>query len=345
MTNEHDDNESFDEYNDDEERDYRKANRSYLEEPIYDSIHENLSCQNESWNKYTNLFYSIQILCLASLVLSTLGLIGLTLWLNFNSKYQVIHKLANEIDYTSVNKLVIGYLNYTFIFLSILSLSLDLVQIYLFRKTRIFLNSYHSGFEKVNVKLSNSNYLETESFNKRRVPFELRKKFITRRFRQKTRSFKLLVEFTSTFYNLVYIIFVVSLKFMIGIWFERYINEIVNNQIPVTMWKLFKEFEALIVNRAQIGSKEFRLVNYIQLKFECCHYLNPYQYNTYEILNCNLRTACLKPVQYFFINAYYYILLFLLLSSSINLLFLIFQFFNFKLILIKKILYSYKSQI
>jgi hypothetical protein len=318
-----------------EERE-EEEEKSNLNEPIYETIYENST--NSLWNKNTNLFYSIQILCLSSLLLCSFGLIGLTFWLNFNKKYQLINKLSNDINYTTINKLVIGYLNYTFIFISVVSLSLDLVQIYLFRKSRNFLNSYDStGIEKIKKNFDEETNL--------RIPINLNKRIKTRKFRHKIRSFKLLIEFSNFVYNLIYIIFVISLKFLIGIWLERYINEIVNNQIPVTLWKLFKEFEGLIVNEEEIGSKEMNLVNHVQKNFECCHYLNPYQYNTYKILNCNLRTSCLKPVQYFFINTYYYILLFLLLSSSISLLFLIFQYFNYRLVLIKKLLYSYKSKI
>ena len=320
----------------DENEEVEESRKSYLDEPIYEIIYENSNNNDEFWNKNINLFYSIQILCLSSSLLCSLSLICLTFYINFNQKYQLINKLSNDIIYTTINKLVIGYLNYTFIFISIISLSLDLVQIYLFRKSRNFLNSYNTGFESITKNTEDNSVI---------IPLKLKKRIKTRRFRHKIRSFKLLIEFSNFVYNLIYIIFVVSLKFLIGIWLERHINEIVNNQIPITLWKLFKEFEGLIVDQKEIGSKEMYLVNHMQTKFECCHYLNPYQYNTYKILNCNLRTSCLKPVQYFFINTYYYILLFLLLSSSISLLFLILQFFNYRFILIKKLLYSYKSNV
>ena len=309
------------------------------DDPIYESID---LTTDESWAKYTNLFYSIQILCLSSLFICTLSLTVLSLWLNFNPKYQLINKLANGIAYTTLNKLVIGYFNYTCAIISFLSFMLDFVQVYLFLKTHRFLNKYKKRFNNV-LYNNNNNNLDDESMSQ--MPLKVRNNLITRKFRRKIRLFKILYEFVSILYNTVYIVFVIAVKFLLGIWLERSINEITNNQIPMTLWKLYKEFEGLIANGTEIGSQELELVSYMQTKFDCCHYLNPYQYNTYKVLDCNLRTGCLKIVQFFYINTFYYVLIFLLLNASINFLILVLQFVNFKFILVKQSLHSYKTQV
>lgn len=326
---------------------------SQLQENIYESIHDNLNIHTQ-WNKYTRIYFSIQILCLTSLFVCTLSFIILTLWVNLNGRFQLLTKLANNINYTSINKLVFGYFNYICIIIAILSLILDISQLYIFIKIRNFLFTYQKRMEKVNEKLLKNNYFKKstlasvasipEELADQLLPFRLRKNLISRKFKLKIKSFIVMIEFVLLVYNLIYVLFIISVKFLIGIWLERNLNLLVNDQLPTTLWKLLRQFEYLILADQYKGTHEEQLVLHMHKTFDCCHYINPYQYNTFTHLNieCNLRQACLKPIQYYFIYNLYIILIFLLINGSLNLLVLIFQCFNYKHFLIQKLLYSYK---
>jgi hypothetical protein len=263
--------------------------------------------KDNKWYKNKKFYYAFQILCLSSNILCSLSVLGLSIWLSVDDRFRFLAKLANDITYSSVNLQFFDNLLSLCYYIAIISLAINLIFVILFIKSRNFLE----------------NYPNNANLHKNMKPFISRVKSY--------KAFASIITYTSIS---LYGFFIIVFELYIFVWFRCNQYELVNNDIPSTLWKLVKEYE---IHKDYI---EEDLVIRMQKSFDCCHYSSPFQFGP-EI--CNQERACLVPIQFYTFNLSNTLVLFYLLNFILNIIFQILHLINFKEFFVRKLLYSYKS--
>ncbi len=278
-----------------------------------------------SWRKNQKVYLSIEVLAVSLNFVCSSSFIVLSLWLMLSTQHAFLSNLANQTKYTSLDKFNIGYLSFVCLVIGTVSLLIDCLHLFLFFKIRNKLLTYTKAHD-----LTMRRFMPVLSFRKR------------------IHKFVLLIKLITYSCDFIYILILIPIKLFIAIWIRVGLHSIVYRELPNSIWKLLKEYETLVdANDAtRYESTEYKLVNKMHKAFDCCHYTSPYQYQTHaDLIYCNVKQACLKPVQYFVFNYFYYILIFIFINSILNLMAKIMQVFNFNRVLIKKLLYYYKTYV
>ena len=299
----------------------------------------------EKWFSDKNLYLNLQIIFLVLNLVSSFVCLGLSIWINIDSRFLIIKNVSTRLTYSSLS-IAIGYFGLASLIISNLSIILDLLEIFNYFYIRNLLNS----FEKNEIEdiLNNQKILaKMGNLGSKSAQLEFRSK-IKRRF--KSIIFKL--QLYSYGLQVIYIICVIGSQYAMGIYLHFESKNILTIQISQTLSKLFKFYLDMLekiennknviftVEKSDIAqySLEQYFTNQIHKSFKCCAYKDPFEYGVLAPEGCNFEKGCLASVQKFLWYYVYFAVIFLLLVASLKVCIHIIIGFNFRIILIGRLL-------
>jgi len=333
---------------------------SKINSSLYESIDYSVKIPNESnkkafqdenafsfssiWNNQKFLYYNIQEIMFSLNIISTLIFFSLSIWINVDERFKIVTSLSNNLIYSSFNRLI-GILPFICLTISCMTLLIDLSNLVLHNYVKRFLNNHDDKLIKkilINQKILAK--MSEDTVSNKLKSLKLRSKIIFTK-RSTLRSIRVLTYMNSSIYILI-----IAAIFFIGIYLHFLSDQIINFQLSQTLVKLIREYEKqqlLILNQLNeiqmkiknvaIGTIEENLINKLNLKFQCCHYTNPFQYGELVPPSCIFNNGCLRPLQEFLWEYLYYSVIAFLALASFKTCTLFVSLFNFRVILVSRL--------
>ena len=298
------------------------------------------------WLNQKRLYLNIQMLFLIFNLISTLVFIGFSIWINIDERFLIFTNLSNRMLYSSFNRLI-GYLPYVCLVIGGLDFFVDFNNFLLHFFIKRFLNAHDE--KQINYILNNQKILAQMSLsNLNNAPKSLRLRGIIRYSIRKTKRSIRFVTLVNVFF---YIFILIAAKMFLGIYIHELSYNILNYQLPNTLLKLVKEYEKQQISELTKNdmiiykmrnvptySTEEKLMDSINIQFECCNYQNPYQFGDMAPGSCNFKQGCLNPMQEFMWNYLYFGVIIFLTTAAFKLCCLFILVMNFKIILMNRLI-------
>jgi hypothetical protein len=235
------------------------------------------------WNLQKILYENIQIGLIVLNILITLVNLGLGTWINIDQRFLFIANISNRLLYSSLNR-QIGLFPYLFLAISMITLFVDVCQLFLYIFVRKFLNSHDQT--KLKKIIENQQIISSLSKN-----MKTQKKILQQRVKinHDLKLTKRSIVSVNYMALIVYVVIIASQYFM-GIFIHLNLDIILSYEIPQTLLKLIREYEKQVmsvlgminimirIRSVSTNTLEELLIEKMHVQFDCCNYQNPYQF-------------------------------------------------------------------
>ena len=296
------------------------------------------------WKNQKFLYFNIQEALFVLNLLSTLTILGLSIWINIDARFVFVSGMSNRLIYSSFNRLI-GILPFVCLLISCVAMFVDACNFVLHIFIKSFLNNHDDRkIRRILVNQKTLAKMVEANVTSKLACLKLRNKIVYR-MRNTLRSIRSLT-YMNTF---IYVFVLLGAMYFLGIYLHFLSDVIINYQLSQTLMKLIKEYEAqqiTILNQMTLqtrtrnvatGSVEEQLVNQLNVVFACCHYQNPFQYGELAPANCDFSRGCLRPLQEFMWDYLYFSVIIVLFVASFKFCIQFVWMFNFRVVLVNRL--------
>ncbi len=309
------------------------------------------------WSQQKDLYLTIQNTFLTFNILLTITILGLSLWINLDARFQFVTDLGNKLLYTSLNR-ILSLVPIISILVASASLCLDIIQLGIYLYTRSFLNSHdrHQVDKILNIQKTmrqlSYNAYDSNILLRQRAALRYRLKVI--RSNLKSITFMLVI---------LYFLLVLAVQFFTGLFLHFNFQWIVDFELHQTYLKLKKAYERqqedflsrqdpmiVLFRQVRINTLEERLLDTLKAEFDCCVSQENwfdfwYRYNDLaRNTNCSFHNGCLKEFVWYYV---YFAVVVILATGSLRFCVQLVLGFNFQFVLMEKLmqnLYEYNAK-